>query len=117
MTDEQFKKLIERFNEAEMELQGTKGAEYRNSDDVLANFKRLGVALKIHPAVVCMIYLQKHMDSIITFTANGMDESKLAEPIDGRIQDARNYLMLLAGIFEEARNRFALDQASIRGKG
>jgi hypothetical protein len=41
------------------------------------------------------------MDSIRNYVLTGSEVSE--EPITGRIQDARNYLLLLGGIIEEER--------------
>ena len=49
-----------------------------------------------------MIYLLKHMDSIRNYILTGKESSE--EPIRGRIQDARNYLLLLGGIIEEKKS-------------
>jgi len=48
---------------------------------------------------VAMIYLLKHMDSIRNYTLHGIEASD--ESIEGRIMDARNYLLLLGGIIKE----------------
>ncbi|MEK9632039.1 MAG: hypothetical protein VW076_09230, partial [Synechococcus sp.] len=76
-----------------MDLTDTKGREYANSDDQLANFKRLSEQLGLSPEKVIMVYLTKHLDSISSFVRN--PEQDLSEPIDGRIDDAILYLSLL----------------------
>jgi hypothetical protein len=48
-----------------------------------------------------MIYLLKHMDSIRNYVLTGKESS--TETIMGRIQDARNYLLLLGGVIEEEK--------------
>ena len=52
---------------------------------------------------VALIYLLKHMDSIRNYVLNGKEVSE--EPIVSRIQDARNYLLLLGGIIEEGKSK------------
>ena len=79
-----------------MDLTDTKGREYANSDDQLANFKRLAKRLGLTPAQVCTVYLTKHLDSIDSWVRN--PEQDLSEPIDGRIDDAILYLILLKAI-------------------
>lgn len=110
MDSETYKKLAKRLMDDEWQIQETKGKEYRHDDDVLANFKRLGQMLDVHPAVVCMIYMFKHIDSLISFIKGGMNEEGLSEPIEGRIMDTRNYEMLLNAIFVEEREKRMLDK-------
>ena len=43
------------------------------------------------------------MDSIRNYVLNGKEVSE--EPIVSRIQDARNYLLLLGGIIEESKSK------------
>ena len=76
-----------------VDLTRTKGREYANSDDQLANFKRLGEQLGLSPEKVIMVYMTKHLDSIHSYVRN--PEQDLSEPIDGRIDDAILYLILL----------------------
>ena len=76
-----------------VDLTRTKGREYANSDDQLANFKRLGKQLGLSPEKVIMVYMTKHLDSIHSYVRN--PEQDLSEPIDGRIDDAILYLILL----------------------
>jgi hypothetical protein len=76
-----------------MHLTDTKGREYANSDDQLANFKRLSTQLGLTPEQVITVYMTKHLDSINSYVRN--PEQDLSEPIDGRIDDAILYLILL----------------------
>jgi len=79
-----------------------KGIEYTVSDDdKLKNFKSLGERLHISPQMVAMIYLLKHMDSIRNYVLKGVESSN--EPIMGRINDARNFLLLLGAIINETQ--------------
>lgn len=82
-----------------IELTDSKGREYANSDDQLANFKRLATRLGLSPAQVAMVYLTKHLDSIDSWVSNPYQD--LSEPIDGRIDDAILYLILLKAISNE----------------
>ena len=79
-----------------IELTRSKGREYANSDDQLANFKRLALRLGLTPAQVCTVYLTKHLDSIDSWVRN--PDQDLSEPIEGRIDDAILYLILLKAI-------------------
>ena len=87
----------------ENRLMKVKGKEYTVSDeDKFKNFKSIGERMKIPAEQVCLIYLLKHMDSIRNYVLTGKEVSE--ESIVGRIQDARNYLLLLGGIIEESKN-------------
>jgi NADPH-dependent glutamate synthase beta subunit-like oxidoreductase len=46
----------------------------------------------LSPAQALGVYMKKHLDAIFTFIGKGRVES---EPIEGRIHDAVNYLLLL----------------------
>lgn len=85
------------------QLRETKGKEYARDADQFANFKRIAADLNLHPAQVCLIYLNKHIDSIKSYVAaRGRGEwPESSEPIQGRIQDAVNYFFLLGGMLEE----------------
>ena len=86
----------------EMDLMQVKGKEYTVSDnDKLKNFKSIAERLKIKTALVALVYLLKHMDSIRNYVLSGVEASD--EPISGRIRDARNYLMLLHAILLEEK--------------
>lgn len=77
-----------------------KGEDYtKGSADALANFKEGGKALNVDPKVVAWIFLNKHYQAITNFIrTNGQSQS---EPIEGRIDDLINYLVLLKGIIVE----------------
>jgi hypothetical protein len=84
------------------QISATKGREYvRDSYDCLDNFKRIGAQLKLDPKVVLTVYLQKHLDSISTYVTRG-GEGEYAEPIEGRIDDAILYLLLLKGLCQDS---------------
>lgn len=103
MKREVFNHLIDVYLEKEKELLLNKGQEYtRKSPDVLANFKRGAQGRKnLSPVDVWSVYFIKHIDSIITYIDNGYVVYS-DEPIQNRIRDARNYLLLLAAFVEEA---------------
>jgi hypothetical protein len=95
-----FRALLAHTHQTLQDLTDTKGVEYSNSTDQLANFKRLAANLGVAPEFVVLVYLTKHLDSINSFVAN---DGELSEPIFGRIDDAILYLVLLkACIFESA---------------
>lgn len=79
---------------------GVKGNDYTQGDAVAAtddkirlkNFYRNGERLGLPPMKILAVYLNKHLDAIETYLKRGQVES---EPIEGRIHDAINYLLLL----------------------
>jgi len=91
------------MQEEENKIMLVKGEEYTVSDeDKFKNFKSIGDRMDLKAEEVALIYLLKHMDSIRNYVLNGKEVSD--EPIIGRIQDARNYLLLLGGIIEESKS-------------
>jgi len=100
MTVKDFFKWSDSMQKEENRLMKVKGQEYTVSDeDKFKNFKSIGERMKLPAEHVALIYLLKHMDSIRNFVLTGKEVSE--EAIMGRIQDARNYLLLLGGIIEE----------------
>lgn len=85
----------------EKKLMGDKGVEYTmSSGDKLENFKQVARLLdRVEPKEVIMTYMLKHIFSIINFVNTG--GTKSGESIFGRIQDARNYLLLLSARLKE----------------
>jgi uncharacterized protein (DUF849 family) len=94
-----FLQLIDSTAEQLQRLTATKGAEYANSENQLANFKRLGKRLGLKPEAVILVYLTKHLDAIDSYVRTGRVHS---EPIEGRIDDAILYLILLKASIREA---------------
>lgn len=110
MTTDELALLITTTTERLRELSRTKGQEYtRGADDRLANFKRQGEAMGVEPMLILAVFLQKHLDSIGNYVkhvqARGC-EPALSEPIDGRIDDAILYLLLLKGMCAEQFGQF-----------
>jgi len=104
MTEEQFLEIYKRMKNNEESIMCTKGMEYTVGDlktDRLANFYRIAKELDQDPKLVCYIYLKKHLDSIACYVKNGKEYTE--EKIEGRINDARNYLILLNAIIQEQK--------------
>jgi len=95
-----FIKWAKSVQKEENEIMLGKGKEYTVSDeDKFKNFKSIAERMNTSSEQVAMIYLLKHMDSIRNYTLHGIEASD--ESIEGRIMDARNYLLLLGGIIKE----------------
>jgi len=104
MVEKDFIFLLDQMEKTEHEIMSTKGMEYTAGDlekDRLANFYRIGSELNIDPKMVLWVYLKKHIDSIICYIKQGKEYSD--EKIEGRIHDARNYLVLLNGIIQQQK--------------
>ncbi|HUC75830.1 MAG TPA: hypothetical protein VMS04_11095 [Vicinamibacterales bacterium] len=77
-------------------LTASKGEDYSNSDDQLANFKRLAERLGTTPETIALVHLSKHLDAIDSYVRRRADATyRPSEPIRGRILDAILYLWLL----------------------
>lgn len=95
-----------------LSIMDKKGPEYAGqTGDKFANFKRIAQRKKVPVVLIWDVYFSKHIDSINSFIAKwekGLKvidiEENLSEPISGRIQDAINYLAILKGMIDEARN-------------
>jgi hypothetical protein len=104
---EQTRKL---FDEC-LAIMDKKGAEYSGQEDKFANFKREAKKLGVSPFLIWQVYECKHGDAIDSFVKRLIAgekvtriEESLSEPIAGRIQDRINYLTILKGMIDEARN-------------
>lgn len=83
-------------------LTATKGVEYKGgaTDDQFANFKRYAQRARVTVGQAWSVLFGKHLDAIDTFIrddAMGIGR-KRSEPIEGRIDDAILYLLLLKGM-------------------
>ena len=76
----------------------SKGTEYSNSEDRLANFKRVATDIELDPIKVCWVYFKKHLDAI-NYVVRGKKE--LSETFESRIKDAILYLILLYALYVE----------------
>lgn len=96
-----FGNLIDDVWTAVHHLNKTKGSDYSGDEDVLANFKRLATKLELTKEQVLGVYMTKHLDAIDTYIREGNVKS---EPIDGRINDAIVYLLLLHAMVIEGHD-------------
>jgi hypothetical protein len=75
------------------------------SEDVLANFKRIGDRTGLDAAKVLDIYMLKHLDSITAYSDGSISQ---AEPILERFADAINYLLLKFALLVERNDELQL---------
>lgn len=91
--------LKEIFTEIQ-KINEIKGNDYAGNEDVFANFKRNAQRLGLKPHEVWAVYFFKHIDAIETYLRDGEIKS---EPIEGRIDDAILYLLLLRGMLKDEK--------------
>lgn len=102
MTRKDFSDLVESTYEECTEIIRAKGVDYtKSSEDALANFKETGKDIGIDPLQVWYIFAQKHWQAIANYVKTGGQSE--SEPIEGRIHDAINYLLLGKGLIVERR--------------
>ena len=109
MNNERFElECTKLLDDATKNIMKSKGREYAGDGDRLANFKRGSINVGVNPETVLYIYMQKHFDSLTTFIrdlerANWLCTvtEKLSEPIQERMKDLVNYLLLLNGLIIE----------------
>ena len=91
--------LIDRARARRDSILKSKGDDYtRRDQDRLSNFKRIAAQVGVSPLVVWFTYYQKHVDAIATYVQNG---SVASENIEGRFDDAANYLDLGLALVSE----------------
>lgn len=109
MTPSEFKRVFDTtITELNM-LLVVKGGEYAADNDRLANFREAARRTGMTPAQVLLIYLDKHYSAIcnhIKDEAKGTVRAK-SEPIEGRVNDMLNYLLLYKAMLSENRAVFA----------
>jgi len=99
--DYESQKLARFENRTEMAL--GKSKEYAKDGDRLANFKEAAQVLGVHPLTVASVYFYKHIAAVLTYcrkTSLGQTP-ELSEPIEGRIQDAQEYLDIIAALIKD----------------
>lgn len=98
MNLKEFKQLINKQIALENSILDTKGKDYtRGEGDRLANFKRVARTTNVDKLRIWQVYFEKQYDAIVSYIAG----NKESEPIELRIADARNYLLLLLGLIKE----------------
>ena len=98
MTYEEFYTIVTEARARQLDLLQKKGVDYSDGADRLSGFKQAGRRLGITPLQVLGVYLDKHLAAIGRYIREGQVES---EPIQGRIDDAQNFLVLLLALIEE----------------
>lgn len=99
MTKEQVAVLMQQMSQEESETREAGQKEYAHANNnAFGNFERLANQLHIDRKLILWVYLQKHLDGILSHI-NGHVSQR--EPVQGRIKDVRVYLVLLRGMIDE----------------
>lgn len=120
MNRELFLEHVKARNEDRLKLLMVKGAAYSAQSDAFENFKRNGERLGLSKYQIWAVYCGKHLDSIFnTIKAAPFQPVDKSEGLQGRIDDAINYLELLSGMLKEDENTERIsdrDNEPLRGK-
>jgi len=102
MTRKDFIKFIEEREFARRALLESKGHAYSGDVDAFLNFKRNAEKVGITKYQIWLVYFQKHLDAIVqAIKDNPSNPVDYSEGLEGRIDDAINYLNLFAGMNKE----------------
>lgn len=105
--------LAERFASC-IEILRRKNADYSQGEqrrDRIAAFKRIARDIELPVRKAWAVFAQKHWGAIMRYVKDGRVDS---EPIEGRIDDMINYLVLFASIVDWEQRSEGSDSA---GKG
>lgn len=94
--------FAEKFLEC-IDLIKVKNADYSQGEqkgDRIAAFRRIARDINITMEQAWAVFCQKHWGAVMKFIKDGSVES---EPIEGRIMDIINYMVLLAAIVEDGK--------------
>ena len=106
MTNEKFMAFAKDKFDRQLQILGTKGAEYsKGKDDRFLNFKMAAAIQGISTKKALLGQLSKHLASVIDMI-NSDDDSISMEVWDEKIGDLINYLVLLEAIASEERTEF-----------
>lgn len=102
MTIEEREKLAKAFFELCLETLRKKGADYKEGDDCVGNFKKEGERIRLTKYQVWSVYSNKHFTSIMNAIArNPNNPQTVSEPLPRRIKDLVNYCVCLLGLLVE----------------
>ena len=105
MTAKEYEQFREIFLHHTLKLSDEKRIEYTEGnqiDNVLWNFETIGNELGLKPIQVLSVYLHKHISSLRNFFKDGKEHS---EPIEGRVSDIINYLLLMLAMREKYKHK------------
>lgn len=100
MTSKDFDALFEETVSEMKLILCQKGKDYSSEEDRNSNFKEIAELIGITPQQVWSVYFMKHVISVMNFVKKGVLHS---EPIEGRILDSLNYLVLFRSLVKEKK--------------
>jgi len=104
MTFAEFQKIHDELLKVEKTLMNTKGVEYTEGiDSRFRNFEVIADEMGITSQQVLWVYVRKHLQAIVYYLKQGHEASD--EKIISRIQDVRNYLLLLSAMIIERQTQ------------
>ena len=101
MKAKEYKKLRDEIIADAFRLSDSKRIEYtegNHNDNVLWNFENIAKLTNLEPLQVLSVYYQKHNSSINNYLKDGKEYS---EPIEARIKDMINYLLLMIAMIHK----------------
>ena len=98
MDNNNFVTLVENARKRQNTILSLKGADYADNNDRLSNFKQVAALLGVDQTTVAGVYFLKH---VIAICRAIRDKTLSSEPLEGRFDDAVNYLYLLEACFDE----------------
>lgn len=114
MKHSDFQAIVDSTFKTLLDLLEAKGGEYAGDQDRLANFKRNAERLGMLPEQIWAVYFAKHIDAIFQYImdqGNGT-ERRRTESLEGRVDDAINYLLLFKGILAERAEKMQRKEAA-----
>lgn len=99
MNQKEFDVVAQELLDLAASIRNSKGKDYSEDNDRLSNFKTIAKELGVKPSLVWAVYFRKHIDAIMKHTREGQTES---EPIEGRLADVLNYILLYYGLIKES---------------
>jgi hypothetical protein len=100
MTNQELLEIAKELFQKCLDTLESKGRVYSGRVDAFRNFTSIADELGINRKIVWWVYFRKHIDAIRTYITC---DYKDPEPIEGRIMDAINYLILLYGMIEQEK--------------
>lgn len=107
MKHSDFQEIVDSTFKTLQDILQSKGGEYAGDHDRLANFKRNAERLHLRPEQIWAVYFAKHIDAIFQYIMDLQTQTNRprSEPLEGRVDDAINYLLLFKGILAESRQQ------------
>lgn len=99
MNQKEFDVVAQELLDLAEKIRSSKGKDYSEDNDRLSNFKTIAKEIGVKPSLVWAVYFRKHIDAIMKHTREGQTES---EPIEGRLADVLNYILLYYGLIRES---------------